>query len=203
MAFTPGVPAAPSTLRPKWLTAAAIGVIVISVFSILSGLMAPISVAFLLFNPFASMPGVPPDLANSFATHQKALGVAALGVQSVAGVAGLVTGIWASTTSVRVLSRKPDVRVAFRRSTLALALTESANVTVGVWLQVAMGDVMRAAALPAGAPHGVETTMQTFVQVFTLLGIVVAVGWGVIKVVFLAWAHRYAGAPNVVAFLDQ
>jgi hypothetical protein len=190
-------------LRPKWLTAAAIGVIVISVFSILSGLMAPISVAFLLFNPFASMPGVPPDLANSFATHQKALGVAALGVQSVAGVAGLVTGIWASTTSVRVLSRKPDVRVAFRRSTLALALTESANVTVGVWLQVAMGDVMRAAALPAGAPHGVETTMQTFVQVFTLLGIVVAVGWGVIKVVFLAWAHRYAGAPNVVAFLDQ
>lgn len=204
MTFTPQVPITLPPLRPKWLSLATVGVIVVAVFSIMTGLVTPISVGFLLYNPFANMPGMPPELGNLFALQQKALGGPALVGQVVVGLVGLATGLWATVSSVRLLSGKSEARLPFRRATLALALAESASVTLGVWLQNAMGEFMRAMAFPSGGvAHGVEEMMQTFVQAMVLVSIVAGVGWGVMKIAFLAWAHRYAGIPSVVAYFDR
>jgi hypothetical protein len=54
-----------------------------------------------------------------------------------------------------------------------------------------------------GMPAGFRAMMKTMMSGSVLVGIVFSVGWGVAKLVFLAWAHRYAGTPEVVAHFER
>ena len=208
MSFTPHVPAPATELRPKWLGLAAVGVLVISVFLIVAGLTTPLSIVFVAKNPFASLPGMSPEMAKVFAAQQKMMAFPAGPVSLIVGTAGLAAGGWGLISAIRVLSRKPDARTPFRRSALVLTLAESASIVVSVWLQTrnakVMGEVAKAMVPPgASSPHPFETMMTPFLQASALLGIAFTLVWGAAKIVFLAWAHRYAGTPSVIDHLDR
>ena len=203
MTFTPREPP-PATNPPKWLGLAAIGVIAIAAFLILAGLMTPLSLAFVGRHPFASLSGTAPHVAKMIDLQERMMAFPAPQVSLVVGVAGLAVGIWALTRAVGVLSRKPGVLASFRRSIVALVAVESVSAVVGLWLQTRNAELVAEfaeAVAPPGA--GVETMMGTLMQAGMLVGLVFSVAWGAAKIVFLAWAHRYTGAPSVVDHLDR
>ena len=205
MSFTPREPWPPTT-PPKWLGLAAVGVVVIAVFLIMAGLTTPLSLAFVGHNPFASLPGVP-HLAKLFEWQEKMMAFPAPQISLVVGFTGLAVGIWALTRAVAVLSRKPGARTPFRRAIVALAAVESVSSVVSIWLQSRSGELSRelaeAVAPPGGSSPAFETMMGTFLQAGMLVGLVFSVAWGAAKIAFLAWAHRYTGAPSVVDHLDR
>jgi hypothetical protein len=90
-----------------------------------------------------------------------------------------------------------------------LVVTENLSLLAGVWLQTQNWQILdefaKAFALPsAGAvPSGIETTMRMFMQGAALMGFVVMIAWGIIKLAVLFWAHRYAGTRAVVDYLDR
>jgi hypothetical protein len=208
VSFTPHVPSPTTTAEPKWLGLAAVGVVIISVFLIVAGVMTPLSIVFVAKNPFASLPGMTPEMAKVFAAQQKMMAFPAGPVSLIVGTAGLAAGVWGLTAAIKVLSRRPNARTPFRRSTLVLTLAESTSIVVNVWLQTRnaefMGEFAKAMVPPgASSPHPFETMMTHFLQAGALLGIAFTLAWGAAKIVFLAWAHRYAGTPSVIDHLDR
>jgi hypothetical protein len=208
VSFTPHVPAPATEARPKWLGLAAVGVVVISVFLIVAGLTTPLSIVFVARNPFASLPGMSPEMAKVFAAQQKMMAFPAGPVSLLVGSAGLAAGVWGLVSAIKVLSRRSEARTPFRRSILALMLAESVSIVVSVWLQTRnaelMGEFAKAMVPPGGSsPHPFETLMTRFLHAGAVLGIVLTLAWGAVKIAFLAWAHRYAGTPSVIDHLDR
>jgi len=206
VAFVPNVQAEVS-LRPKWLSLSVGGVVAVAAFAVLAGLSAPMGLLFSRFHPLAGMP-MPPETAKIIALQQQMFaGPAGIG-SLVVGIAGLLAGAWCAYTAIRVLSQKPGARVPFRRSVIALVVTENASLLAAIWLQAASFEMFeefaKAFAAPAGsAPSGFESMMRTFMQGAALVSIVVAVGWGVVKLAVLVWTYRYTGTKEVVEYLER
>jgi hypothetical protein len=206
VSFIPREPPPPAK-PPKWLALAAVGVIAIAVLLIVTGLTAPLSIAFFGRHPLASLSSTAPHVANMIEWQEKMMAFPAPQVSFVVGVAGLAVGIWALTRAVGVLSRKPGVRAPFRRSIAALVAVESVSTVVSIWLQSRntelAGELAEAMAPPGAGSPAIETMMGTLLQAGMLLGVVFSVAWGAAKIAFLAWAHRYTGTASVANHLDR
>ncbi len=206
MTFTPAAQATTPT-RPKWLTLAAVGVIVVSAFAILGGLSAIGGFILGRHHPFAGMPGAPPEVAKMIELQQKMMSGPAPALTLTAGIVGIAVGAWALYSAVRVLGAKPGARATFRRAVVALAAVEVVGLVLGVWMQIKsyemFGEIGEAFFSSAPAPHGMDKMMKTFMQGGVLVGMVFAVGYGVLKIGFLAWSHWYAGSREVAAHLEM
>ena len=143
--------------RPKWLAPCAVGGIVISAFGILSGFAALLASVLSRHHPFASIPGQPPEMAKMIALQQKMMEGPAPLFTLIVGVCGLLVGGWALFHSIRLLSGRPHARVPFRRSLVALGVTEGVGLGFGMWQQLhnfeLMGELWEVTTGPApGAP---------------------------------------------------
>jgi xanthosine utilization system XapX-like protein len=207
--FTPAARPAPPA-RPKWLTLAAAGVIVIAVFAILGGLSSLGGLVFSRFHPFASMAGSAPELAKMVALQQKLMSGPAPAASLVVGIAGMAVGAWAIHAATGVLGSKPAARMAFRRAVALLGAIELAHLALGVWLQIeayqlfgSFADTMFGRGPTTASPNDFAGTVQTVMQGFVIFGVVFAVGLGLLKLGFLAWSYRHASTRDVVAYLDR
>jgi hypothetical protein len=205
--FTPPVPVT-TPARPKWLSAAAIGVIIVAGFGVLAGLMAPVAVAITRHHPFASVPGAPPEMTKMLELQQKMMSGPAATLSVVVHVIGIAVGAWAIHAAIRVLGAKAGARPTFRRAVAALGAIELSGLVLGVWMQIRnyaiLGELTDAlsARFPAGTP-GFDATMRGVMQGSALVGVVFAVGYGLLKLVFLAWSYHYTSSREVVVHLDR
>ena len=208
MTFVPHVPLPPPE-RPKWLSVCAAGVLAVAALAILGGLSAPIAILMSRHHPFAGMPGATPELSRIIAVQQQVMSGPAALLALVVGVVGLPVGVWALHSAIRVLSGTPGARVPFRRSVTMLVVIENASLLAGVWLQSHNREILDefakafSLAAPGAVPPGVEATLKTFVQGLGLVGVVMLVAWGLIKLAVLVWAHRYTGTREVVDYLER
>jgi hypothetical protein len=186
-----------------------VGGIVIGALGILSGLSALVAFVLTRHDPFASLPGQPPAMARMIVLQQEMMAGPAPLLTLVVGVWGLLVGGWALLHSIRLLSGRPHARVPFRRSLVALGVTECVSLSLGLWLQLHNFELFFG-ELPgvttgsaSAAPPGFATMMNSFILAVAVGGVVVTLGWGALKLVFLVWAHRYVASPDVVAHLDR
>lgn len=154
------------------------------------------------------MPGVTPEMTKMIDLQQKAMSGPMPMLAMVVGVAGIAAGGWAARSAVRVLGAKPGARPAFRRSTAALAVIELTSLVLSVWLQIKtyamLGELMDTffGHLPTTG-GGIDETMKAIMQGGALIGLAVAIGYGLLKLGFLVWSFHYASSREVAAHLDR
>jgi hypothetical protein len=174
----------------------------------LGGLGALPSYLFLRHHPFAGMLGATPEFAKMIALQQKMVASPAGELMVVIGVVGLLAGAWGLYCGIRVLSSKSGARIPFRKSVVALGVTESLGLVMGAWLHVRnvkmMNEFVDMLAHPGPRINaGFEETMKTFFQAFAVVGMAFAIGMAMLKLLVLFWAHHYTGKREVVEYLDR
>jgi hypothetical protein len=187
-----------------------VGVIVVSAFAVLGSLSVLGGLAFSRFHPFAGMAGTSPEMAKMIALQKTLMSGPAPAASLVVGIAQMIVGAWAIYATVRVLGAKPAARVAFRRAVALLGAIEVASLVLAVWTQVeayrTFGDFIDTIfgrGPTIASANDLEKMVQTIMQVAVIVGIIFALGFGLLKLGFLVWSYRYASTREVVAHLDR
>jgi hypothetical protein len=180
---------------------------IVAGLGILVGIMAPVTILLSRHHPLAGMPGAPREMTEMIEFQQKMMSGPAPKISTVVGLVAIAVGAWAIHSALGVYRTKAGVLPSFRRAVAALGVVELASVVVGVWMQIVNIEMLGEFAekfysRSHGTPMGVES-MKGMMQGSALVGVLFAIGWGILKLAFLAWSYVYAASREVVAHLDR
>jgi hypothetical protein len=181
---------------------------IVAGLDILSGLAAPIGLFIGRYQPFAALPGAPPEMAKIIELQQRMLSGPAPGMTLFVAALGVGAGGFAIYSGTRVLSAKPGARIPFRQAIWFVAMATVAGAASGLWLQMRNIELVEETMQAMSAHHGAaspvfDATMKGFMHGGALVGVAMAVGLELVKLAVLAWGHHVAGTKEASDYLDE